>query len=119
MKSSALLTLVCAGLLTSAAYAQGNCTTPSQAPDSGSKPTIMRVDPKGAPGGANVTITGSNFKDVKKVMFNGNEAKFTVVSDSKIQATVPEGAKTGPIQIETASGSFRSMDLFQVGPTLH
>ena len=45
--------------------------------------------------------------------------EFTVVSDSKIEATVPEGAKTGPIQIETTAGSFRSMDLFQVGPTLH
>jgi hypothetical protein len=120
MKSSTLLTLVCAGLMTSTAYAQGSYPTQSEKPPSANsatmaKPSIMALEPKMAAAGTEVTIKGSDFKEAKQVMFNGKEAKFTVVNDSEIRATVPTGAKSGPIEILTPEGTVRSKTRFKVG----
>jgi hypothetical protein len=103
--------------MTSMAYAQGSYTTPSQSPPSASvaTPSIMSLEPMMAAAGSEVTIVGTNFKDVKKVLFNGKEAKFNVMSDTVIRATVPSGAKTGPIEVITPAGTFRSSDSFKVG----
>lgn len=121
MKTSALLALMAAGLMTSTVCAQGTYTTPSPSPPSASasKPAILRIEPKMAAAGAEVTIIGSNFKDVKQVMFSGSEAQFTVVSETEIRATVPEGSSSGPVQIVTAAGMSRSTDPFQVGTSQH
>jgi uncharacterized protein (TIGR03437 family) len=63
-------------------------------------PTIALVNPgNGAPGGA-ITITGTNFTGVTAVKFANNvAAQFTVVGDTQIMATVPNGAVTGPLTI--------------------
>jgi len=40
-----------------------------------------------------------------RVAFNGVSASFTVTSDTAIEATVPEGATTGPLSVDHARGT--------------
>ena len=61
-----------------------------------------------------MTLTGTNFNGASKVVFNGVAAKFTVDSDTKITATVPSGATTGPIAVSTLDGTATSATSFTV-----
>lgn len=51
--------------------------------------------------GSNVEILGQGFTGTNSVTFNGAAATFSVVSDTYMTATVPNGATSGPIQITT------------------
>jgi hypothetical protein len=78
------------------------------------KPGIKSFTPGFGPVGTTVTITGSAFTGATKVQFNGVSAVFTVVSDTKITATVPAGATTGKITVYTAGGKGTSAIVFVV-----
>jgi uncharacterized repeat protein (TIGR03803 family) len=68
-------------------------------------PQIKSFSPTSGPVGTAVTIVGQSFTQTRGVGFGDYvPAKFTVNSDSQVTATVPEGAKTGPVGIETAGG---------------
>lgn len=71
-------------------------------------PTIHNFLPKLGSAGVVLTITGSNFTGATAVKVAGYKATFTVVSASKITATVPSTAKTGTISVTTKSGTARS-----------
>src|SRR5439155_10000266 len=58
-------------------------------------PAIASFAPTSGAVGTAVTLTGSNFTGTTAVAFNGAAASFTVVSDSRIDTTVPSGATTG------------------------
>jgi hypothetical protein len=51
-----------------------------------------------------VTITGINFPGITEVTFNGTPAAFTVNSPTMITATVPNGATSGPISVQSRAG---------------
>ena len=59
-------------------------------------------------------ILGDNLTGTTKVSFNGVAAPFTVISDSEIQATVPTGATTGNVTVDTPGGTLRSNEIFQL-----
>ena len=60
------------------------------------EPLILRKQtPRKAAIGAHVTFQGRGLAAVSSVTFGGATARFRVVSDSKIVATVPKRAKTG------------------------
>lgn len=63
-----------------------------------------------------VGILGSQLSGTTSVSFNGTQAKFTVVSNTLIEATVPTGAATGTIQVTTPEGTLSSNVAFQVSP---
>jgi hypothetical protein len=77
-------------------------------------PTITSFSPTLGPSGTNVTITGSNFKAVTNVTFNGTSANFTVVSLTQIAAIVPAGATSGVIGVATRTGTAVSLPSFTV-----
>ena len=77
-------------------------------------PTITSFSPTLGPSGTNVTITGSNFKAVTNVTFNGLTASFTVVSPSQITAVVPAGASSGLIGVAKRTGIATSANNFTV-----
>lgn len=68
-------------------------------------PQILSFDPPQGPVGTQVTINGQSLTQTKGVGFGDTKpAQFTVVSDQEVQATVPEGAKSGWVGIQTSGG---------------
>jgi hypothetical protein len=68
-------------------------------------PTISAVAPTSGPVGTVVAIDGTNFVGTSAVTFNGSSASFTVVSATRISATVPASATSGPVAVAAAGGS--------------
>jgi hypothetical protein len=62
-----------------------------------------------------VPITGSHFTGAVNVTFDNLDAAYTVDSDSQVTATVPVGATTGYIAVDTPDGAAVSADKFTVG----
>lgn len=66
--------------------------------------------------GSSVTISGVGFTGTTAVTFGGVQAStFTVVTDSQIIATVPNGAVSGPIAVAAVAGTASSSGTFTVG----
>jgi len=81
-------------------------------------PTITSFSPTSGQAGTSVTITGTNFTGATAVRFNNVTASFVVNSSTKITATIPVGATTGPISITAPGGTATSSTNFTVlGPT--
>ena len=83
-------------------------------------PAISDFSPLSGPVGTSVTINGSGFTGATGVSFNGTSVgagNFTVVSDAKITATVPQGATTGQISVTTPGGTGTSSTAFTVSPS--
>jgi len=61
-------------------------------------------------------ILGQGFTGTTGVFLNGTPASFTVVSDTFIEATVPSGATSGFVTVNTPSGTLTSNVPFRVTP---
>ena len=77
-------------------------------------PRLDAVTPAAAAPGASVTLTGAKLSWVKIVRFGALDAKFAVVSDTQIVATVPAAAQTGPVGVLSQGGSAVSLTDFIV-----
>jgi uncharacterized protein (TIGR03437 family) len=64
--------------------------------------------------GAAVVILGNNLPSATSVTFNGTPASFKIVSSSEIKTTVPKGASTGKVKVETATGMLSGNVNFRV-----
>ena len=68
--------------------------------------TVSQLSPTYGPVGTVVDITGSGLDTASDVMFNGTDAGApTVVDDTHIQATVPDGATAGVVSVTTKDGT--------------
>lgn len=65
-----------------------------------------------------MTINGTAFTTATSVTFNGTPASYTINTATRITATVPADATTGPIQVETLFGSATSASPFTVAPRI-
>ncbi len=79
----------------------------------GLKP-FVKILPTWGTAGATAMILGDNLTGTTKVTFNGVPAAFTVVSSTEIEATVPTGATTGTVTVDTPGGTLKSNAIFQV-----
>lgn len=78
-------------------------------------PQLLSFDPPSGPVGTQVTITGVSLTQTQGVGFgNRVPAQFSVNSDAQVTATVPQGAKTGKVGIETKGGIAISSATFTV-----
>ncbi len=77
-------------------------------------PAIFSFSPSVGQEGTPVTINGSNFSGATSVKFNGTSADFDVISNNKIETSVPAGASTGPISVTTGEGTGTSASDFTV-----
>lgn len=78
-------------------------------------PKITNLDPSSGQVGSVVNITGGGFTGTKKVMFGAVAAtSFSVISPTLIQATVPTGANTGRVGVQTPNGGATSPMKFTV-----
>jgi hypothetical protein len=64
--------------------------------------------------GAQVKILGTDLTGTTGVTFDGITATFKVESPTAILATVPAGATTGKIQVDTPGGTLVSNVVFRV-----
>jgi uncharacterized repeat protein (TIGR03803 family) len=64
--------------------------------------------------GQSVIILGYGLTGTTSVTFNGVAADFTVESDTYIRATVPAGATTGMVSVDTPAGTLKSNPQFLV-----
>jgi IPT/TIG domain len=64
-----------------------------------STPSIYKVAPTKAKVGASVKVTGTSFLGVNGVQINGKAAKYTIVSPTEIDLTVPKGATSGALTL--------------------
>ena len=64
--------------------------------------------------GDQVTILGTALSGATGVAFNGTSTTYTVVSDSKITATVPAGSTTGRIEVTKPGATLFTFTDFQV-----
>lgn len=78
-------------------------------------PYVKTLPHSGRPGAA-IKILGTNLAGTTSVRFHGMAAEFTVISRTEIDATVPESATTGDIQVQTPGGTLRSGGAFLVRP---
>jgi hypothetical protein len=74
--------------------------------------TIVGFSPTSGTVGAAVVISGSGFSGATAVDFGTVAATFTVESDSTIDTSVPDGATTSPITVDTPAGDVTSTDNF-------
>ncbi|MGP3956691.1 IPT/TIG domain-containing protein [Nonomuraea sp. 3N208] len=70
-------------------------------------PTIVSLNPSEGPsfGGNSVTIVGTDFTHVTGVLFGVSPAPFSIVSDTQIVATPPEGSGTVMVTVVSAGGT--------------
>jgi uncharacterized repeat protein (TIGR03803 family) len=64
--------------------------------------------------GLKIAIVGLNLTGATKVRFNGLAATFVPVSATRIRATVPSGARSGPVKVTTPGGVLTSVTPFTV-----
>ncbi|HKU28228.1 MAG TPA: choice-of-anchor tandem repeat GloVer-containing protein [Candidatus Sulfotelmatobacter sp.] len=81
----------------------------------GLRPFVKMVPTRGTTA-TQVIIFGTNLTGATSVTFNGTAAAFKIVSRTEIKATVPTGATTGRIRVETPSGTLVSNVVFRVIP---
>ncbi len=77
-------------------------------------PQVTSFSPSHGLPGLNLTIVGTNFLAASAVRFNGTNASFLVLSNGAIQATVPQGATTGPISVTGPAGTGASAGNFVI-----
>jgi hypothetical protein len=97
----------------------GSATNPSSSPTPTptiTNTTISNVIPRLGLPGTQVTIVGKNLLGATSVLFNGSSAKFTMVSNYVIRATVPVGATTGPVWVNTPDQTAYSAMVFTLPP---
>ncbi len=75
---------------------------------------FVATEPDFGRAGTAVTILGNSLIGTTSVTFNGVPATFTVVSESEITTTVPTGATSGTVQVETPAHAFNSSARFRV-----
>lgn len=85
----------------------------------GPLPEVTAFTPTLGASGAAVEIEGAHFTGATGVRF-GTQAAATlqVVSDNLIRTVVPEGARTGPIQVKTKFGTAQSESIFIAPPVI-
>ena len=81
---------------------------------------IIGFSPQRGKIGALVTIVGRGFAPTtaaNHVSFNGEAATVVTATASRIVATVPTGAKAGPIEVRTSSATYTSATSFSLPPS--
>ncbi|NMO18806.1 IPT/TIG domain-containing protein, partial [Pyxidicoccus fallax] len=70
------------------------------------EPVLTGFSPQYGTAGTTVTLSGLNLTGATEVTFDGAKAtSFTVVDSTRITATVPPGATTGNVEVDTPGGS--------------
>jgi uncharacterized repeat protein (TIGR03803 family) len=83
-----------------------------------SLPAFVSLLPYAGKVGKTVEFLGQGFKGTSSVSFGGTAAKFQIVSDTYLTATVPDLATTGSVTVKTSAGTLASNKVFRVTPQI-
>jgi hypothetical protein len=83
-----------------------------------SLPVFVALLPYSGRVGKTVEFLGQGLKGTTAVSFSGTAAKFQIVSDTYLTATVPDGATTGSVTVKTSAGTLASNKVFRVTPQI-
>ena len=75
---------------------------------------FLEANPTSGKVASKVTVLGTGLTGASSVTFNGKAATYTVVSASEITATVPTGATSGTLEVQTSGGLYKSNVAFTV-----
>jgi hypothetical protein len=78
---------------------------------------LRKVTPAKARIGARVTLHGKGLAAAKSVSFGDAKARFKIVSDTKLVATVPAQARSGPIVVTSPLKQVQTKSSFAVVPS--
>ena len=79
-----------------------------------SPPRILRVVPMSASPGQMVRVVGRRLAGATSVLFNGTQATVTADRGHSLEALVPDGATTGPIEVITTAGTVSTTGSFVI-----
>lgn len=84
----------------------------------GPNSTIESFDPTAVCQGESITITGTYFSNVDMVTFSNNvhTDNFSIIDSSSIEAIVPPGAVSGPVEVSGPEGTAVSSTILTVSP---
>jgi len=83
-----------------------------------SLPAFVSLLPYSGKVGKTIEFLGQGFEGTTSVSFSGTAAKFQIVSDTYLTATVPNGATTGSVTVKTSAGTLASNRVFRVTPQI-
>ena len=83
-----------------------------------SLPAFVSLLPYSGKVGKTIEFLGQGFKGTTSVSFGGTAAKFQIVSDTYLTATVPTGATTGSVMVKISAGTLASNRVFRVTPQI-
>ncbi len=107
-ETTVVTTITTPDTTTTGTTTQGTTTQTTPAPEFASF-----IPASGSPG-TSIVIRGRGFTGTTVVRVNGTGASFTVDSDFSITASLPAGATTGPIALDTPGGTLTSTAPFVV-----
>ena len=82
-------------------------------------PSLTGFSPGIGRANTNVALTGINLLGATDVLFNGASGILgPATNNSSLKVTVPIGASTGPVRVQTPAGSFTTTSNFVVPPTI-
>ncbi|MBU8899829.1 IPT/TIG domain-containing protein [Corallococcus sp. M34] len=103
------------GLLQVATNDLAVVTSDTFAVESSAKPVIQSLSPTSGPAGTLVTVEGSGFTGVTGVSVDTQPATHVqVLSDTRLTFTVPQGARSGAVQVKNTLGTDTSRTNFIV-----
>jgi molybdate transport system substrate-binding protein len=80
-------------------------------------PTIVKLSASKGKPGMKLTVSGTNFTGTTSVTFQGTPAKFVIVSENRLNVTVPKivrGSKTASVTVTSPAGTATSRNSFTV-----
>ncbi|WP_433463227.1 IPT/TIG domain-containing protein [Spirillospora sp. CA-128828] len=77
-------------------------------------PRITAIEPVSGPPGTMVTITGTGLESTTSVRFGTVRSPATDATDTLVRTTVPAGAGTGPLTVNTPAGAVTGPEPFTV-----
>lgn len=84
----------------------------------GNPPVITNLNPNSGNVGTPFQIVGTDLSGATSVKLNNTNVVFTVASSTLINATVPNGATTGPVVVTTANGGSNGMTFTVTTPSI-
>jgi IPT/TIG domain len=75
---------------------------------------VRKLAPTKGTVGTRVTLQGKGLAAATRVSFGRAKARFRIVNDRKLVATVPKRAKSGPVVVTSALTQVKSRDSFRV-----